>query len=746
MALGLGLIFMLRLATLAPEQSVREMFGTADGSTSWPEAVAPGSDVPGLPEAGQTDTVSQLVGSVTWLLPEGRTWNGVYLEEPLPSFFQNGRVVLAEGRWPTEPGEVVVSRAAPLTLNDRATSRPEGLSIAVVGVVDLPLGSSQQLVLGHPGAWSSWQLLPQEARTAGLSGQLFYYWLAPDPDATAAALDATLVTDNAIFGSDTAVAAQVRSEGLSAKRILEQDLPGLLITLLGAISTGALLIRFINRNLAPLSASGVPRRTLQGAAAAMTLVGTAAALVLGYVASLLILWCARALAGPRLDHELRPWEWTTWSAQMGLAAAVLLPPVMSILAIVPRRRRLARTPRQRRDVSSVRLMWVAGGAGMVAVISSMAPLPSFWVLLTIVSALSLVAGCLAILLVDVGLRGRPGVGPRLAGQRMLAARRGPLGSFAGVLAAVLTVTGSTLAIAGGVTAHLNSMSGTGYPPGLALFMPSDLATDDVANMQKDFEEYVGVPPDSGIPILYATLQSAEGPEPIWLFTRIEEVERVLGGLDERQRATIQAVPLSTTTDTQDVQPDEIHVPQDLRWLSGVGLRDVVDATGGYDAVLYPDLDTEQDLLAAGWAAERGYSSGLVQATSRASDLPIPWPTQIGAAGFGLIILLVVMLALRGEIGAYRGLIGTFNALGLSPRWLNRVGADLGWRVGSAAAAAALIGSVASLLLASRSLHGALSVTGAPWIAVLILCFSAALGAAWGGSIAARKVSARDRLS
>lgn len=738
-ALGVVTLLGLRAAELSPTQAATAAFGSADGSTALTEQIRPGERAPDLPDVGQQSVTTQLTAFVSWRLPEGDLWNGVYVEEELPSVAQEGRITLRSGRWPAGPDELAVTAAAPFTLGQTLTSSPEGLGGVVVGVVDLPLGHAPQQVLAAPGRWAAWDGGAEVADVAGLAGQMTYFWTASGADQVAAELDVLREEGAPLQKSGTATQTIENAAAISAKDLLERDLPGALVILLGALSTGALLARFHRRNLTPMRSVGVPMATLRVTTALAASIGAVTAVLLGLATGLLLTLGARGAVASRSARELRPWEW----GSPPLALALICAPVVVVLVAVgvaaarPRRQPARRLPELSRGI----VVGVLLGCTLVSTVLASSPLPSFWVLLGIVVCVALMAACLAVTVVDRGKD--PTLGPRLAARRLIRSRRRDLGAVTGLLAASVTVLAATLAIAGGSFAHLNRVSGTGYPPGLALFTSPGLSVTSAEQAQADFEQYVGLQPDNGVTVDYGLLEGNGETVPGWVFSSSEEVEQVFGSLSPEQQEVLADGALTPEV-TEKPEPDELAVSWDLRWLRAVALEGRVNPVDTQVATLYPGLTSEQDRLAHGWAEARGFGPGLVQATEQAPDLSIPWQTQGAVAGLGAVIVVVVLLAMRGEMAAYRDLLGTFAAIGLGRPWITRVGATVGGRIGASAGLTALVGTGFAVLLAQRALRGSLSVTGIPWVAVIALCTSVIVGAGVGGALAARTATGRDR--
>lgn len=739
-AIGLGtaVLLGLRAADLSPEQAATAAFGAADGSTALKDQIRPGEDFPELPDVGQQTMDPQVTAFVNWRLSEDELWSGVYIEQAMPSFVTEGKVVLRSGRWPTGRGELVSTSSTPFTIGQSVTSEPEGLGGVVVGIVDLPLHRDPPQVLALPGGWERWDIGEENAELAGLQAQVTYFWTAQDPGRVAADLD-RLSDEGGSFSRSGTAAQTMQMARVSAKDLLERGLPITLVIAMGALSTAALLARFHRRNLARVGAVGVPRRTLRLTTVLGAGAGVAVATVLGYGVGLLVTAGTRRILGARSARELRPWEWGNAILAADLVVAVVVILVLAVALAGGRRRRARQPPRLPRTAPA----WIGVGSALAVAALASSPLPSFWVLLGIVTGVAVLAACLAVAALD---RGRePALGPSLAGRRLIRTRRHELAALTGVLTASVTAVAATIAIAGGAVAHLNRVSGTGYPPGLALFMPGALSAEAAERAQDSFEDHVGLRPEDRVQVDYGLVRVHGDAVPGWVFSSTVDVERVFGALSPGQRDVLRTGLLSPEV-TQEPGAGQVGVGWELRWLRAVALADRVDLVDTQAATLYPGLSAEQDRLAAAWAEDEGFSPGLVQATERAPDLPIPWPTQMAAAGFGVVVVAVVFLAIRGELAAYRGLLGTFSALGLGRGWVTGVGVAVGRRIGVTAGGCALLGTWLAVLVAKRALSGSMRLVGVPWIAVVVLCCAVALGAMGGGALAARRMTGRDRTA
>lgn len=746
--LGWATALLTSSVTASPQQVATQALGSADGTTPWPTSLAPAEEDPVLPPVeGLQDVVVQKFTGLTWVRPDGQPWESVYLEEPMPSFLQEGRLELVTGRWPTDAGEVVVTAQTGLAPGQVLNAKVGRLEVDVVGVVSDVYAQDSVLVYGAPGTWAQWQIPADQVDLVYASAQVMTYWTSTDPFATATALDQALGAPAGQEWSTTADKLIDRSSGASSKRWLEVGVPVLVTVAIGAWISGSLIGRYSRRITDPLGKIGLDVRSLRRSTLTSFILGTTVGLVLAYAGVLGLLALTRPLLAARLDHPLSPWSWSTTELLASLILPWLVGPVAITMTAAPRHARPSRV----RALGNRLTPLLAGGTAGVCLAGAAAfvvtPRPTFTSLLVLALLLTLAAALLSLAVLP--LLSQPGrdVDHKLAARRMLSSRRATLGTGAAAITALTTLVALIVGVAGGTIAQLNHISGTGIPPGMAL-LHTDLAGSAQAEVQASFEQYVGTttPPVPFGVGAQGGPDAEDDPVPTLVLQSEQDVVSVFGDLSPEQRdlLTTSGLPTHPEGAARTNQP-ALTIPWDMRWLEEIQVvtgqnPSWVEGSG----LLYFGLTPAQDRDAGTWAEAHGYSSSLVQTTSGGGELGIPLRTQLITAGFGLITLLVSALWLRGELASWRPLLATLRAIGLGQGWVSRLAQHLGSRLGLTITLTSAGVVLAGVILAQRLLGGALRLQGVPWLAVVLLLLCGAVGTWLGATMAARNITPRER--
>ncbi|MGW5053270.1 hypothetical protein [Actinokineospora sp. NPDC004072] len=269
----------------------------AGGQDPWPSirsfSVVP-DDLAAQHSAGRTKTVSYVEGDA--------------VEARFP-----GSYPLEAGRWPAEPGEVVLSTALAGEIG-RPASVPVfagHVELRVVGSVTPVFGEESWWIIAAPGTWRTF---PAELIAPGFAqaaGQARVFWSGDaDPGAVAAALAAVGASEDVAESILTSHESRVQ---FSAQAPLTERLP--LLHTYPAILLAALASLFVvsingSRQagiLARLSGVGLARGTVRAALVGALALVAAAAVGLGPLAGLVLGLIGRLAVVPALsDHPLSP--------------------------------------------------------------------------------------------------------------------------------------------------------------------------------------------------------------------------------------------------------------------------------------------------------------------------------------------------------------------------------------------------------------------------------------------------------
>lgn len=734
-ALGWTSYLSLESRHLSPEQQVVSVLGGSDGETTMAAPVPPGrspADTGRLFDGVEVDAV-RLLASLEVQTTAGSKGLSYY-EQPLPNPSVAGDLELASGRWPTRPGEVAVSEATELRVGSELRPVHGELKLTVVGVVSSVWASSQEVVHGAPGTWRTWQISPAAVERAGITSYREVYWSSPDPAAAASRLDREVETGG-LDPSYTAEEIRAKASSFSAKAWMERRLPAVLAVWLGALMTGALMLRALRRTTVPLRRVGLPTRDLHRAAVLAALCAATAVLAGAWLGSLAATAAMRRflLAG---DRPLPPFQW--WGSPIGVGVLTGLA-VVGLLTALPTGARPR--PASRRALPP-RVMAVAGAVLCVlAIVGAFQGRGYTAILLTMLASClgtALIAGAAMSLLPSHGA-----VGPGLLARRLVNRQAGGLTGLVVVVALLSSIVGSTFAVAAGLTAHLNASSSTGMPPGLVAFKGTAPGQPPDGELHAQFQQDMGL----GDPVVvwYADQPTEDGDYESWWAVRdVADAEAIFGeltGEQEHALASPRGLPLTTEPGGTETA---LVVHEDLKYLQSLR-RGEPGRPARVDTLwVHSGLTPAQDRQAARWAEENSVNPVMVWPTSVTDPIPISMGVQLSATAFTLLALLVCAVGMRGLVRSLVPLLAGLKASGLGARWLRSAVLQVSLLVGSMATLGGLAGILLSLFTINPLVNNTIVVGSLPWVALALVAVGGLLGSLLGGAAASWRVRAGER--
>lgn len=727
---------LLAAAQLAPLQQVESRLGSADGAVSAGKAVPAGSAAPALESRPHVISITTELTSFIELA-NPRISGTLYIETDWVSPAVAGRVELVSGRWPTQPGEVVVSKTVPLTPGSTSTTVVGPNTMDVVGVAHLVYSAATPAVMAAPGTWAAWPVTRRQAEQAGLTANRQLLFTATDP----ARVCSQLLADHTLAGDGLncetrAGMYQLSATGNPVRFLLEQGLPALGIQLLAAVLAGGLVTRLLQRMMRPLSDVGLPSRSLRLAGLVQASVGSAAAIAAGLALGFGVTLLARPLVAAQLNHPLSPIAAPVSAALGGLAALLVV--LVAVRPLPPSRER---RPHALSERAADRL--AAVGCSLIALsIAGTVQLPQALSTVALVAVGTSVGFALLaprLVLLASAADFVPSV--RLAAARALGSNSRTYAIHVALTATLVGLICSSLALASGLVANLNQNSGTGIPAGMVLLNVDEdgrlKLTDQVV---REFEKSLGL--GDPITVWQGVDQAGTGElTPWWAFPSINDAQHVFPGLSEGQVHALAAA--GSVSLRPDSQTGHLQRPRDLRWLLELRISSSRPSTAYATSLLYLGLTPEQDELAAAWADDHGLAPGYVRATDAAADVPIPLLTAIGASAFAVSTGLMSSVAMRGELAALRGLLAAFNALGLGRRWCFGVIVTISLALSGLAVILGWCSALVTAALVRFLLDDALLLGGVHWLVLAAVGLGTVAGGALGGALSSYRFAAQE---
>jgi hypothetical protein len=634
--------------------------------------------------------------------------------DPFPGY------VLTAGRWPSRPGEVVLTERL-----RRQTGTGDTLPVLsgnellrVVGVAHDGFGDSAE-ILAAGGTWGSFGAATQR-RFPGLGAMASLHWNGDDPRGVAAALTAAVhrrypgvpredLATAVGLAVDTRAAVVARERRTWVDKIpVAYDLPSLGLPLLSALAVFGVNTRRSRRGVAVLGSVGMRRREAVTALALATTGWLLTVTVLGALAGVCLGVAGRAVVDRVLAGPISPYPALT--APMGrllwvtavscLVAAVLLsvatrPTRGLVPAVGPWRRLPAVTPIRH-------ALGVLAGAAVVIQIRRVDEVPEAMVLAGVV------AGAVLLFtpeLVGAALRLLPVVEPRIRlGRRQLEADRDRAVGAVVVLAAALGAPLALLTLLATLIATVQAgevpdvargqvlLSGTGSdaePPPRELvdavtarvrfeapaIRPGYLQTDDTEVRLAGSHLGSVLAVDSVDEV--ARLNNA----PLTA-TETETLERggmlVPGGDRRSRRALVHVASRSgrvlTTTDAIPVTVGAFE-PTWTRSAEAILLTATARRLGlpvQRGALVYTGVSDAQSVAARRAALDAGLDPHHVRIYAAPEPFPVPPAYYTAVLGLGLLVLLTTVAVARTQVLTLRGYLGRLISVGLTTRWVRQV--------------------------------------------------------------------------
>ncbi len=707
--------------------------------------------------------------------------------EPFPD-----RFVLLRGRWPTAPGEVVLTEPARHEIGPSSEAQvlSGNESFQVVGV-------AHDRYVGYPiflAAEGTWSHLGTETvrRFPTLSAIAVLHWNGADPRRVAEAVgkvrSVSRVPDADVASDAIRATATARSQALAEEPRsyvstipIAYTVPSLVLPLLAVLGVFALTRRRSLATAQALSGVGLPRRS--GALAcglattAWLLVATASGCGVGVVGGVVVRFAidnVRAEPISPFPDLLLP---VVQLFSVTILACVFAIVALTRAAAAQAGEHPAPTSRPRSDVDSLPpsrhrdwLILLLFGT----LVFQAASLTTVKDAMILAGTSGLAVVLLSPFVVRLALSALSDRTPRLrlARQQLLRNR-----SVAPVVALLAVVLGGSVAMTVLLVTLISSGEAQivpGAPPGQAVLQGvGGAAQEPPDEVVREVERRVQLPAQSPVRLQYLWTERERASltpgaiETLLAVDTVPDVQRLAGRSltpEERQvlggggalvwykretegkvRVSVESVSGRRTTESIRT----VTAPFPATWKSGtegVLLSSTARALGlpsAPGAVVYTGLLDRTVAEVQQAVVRAGFDSGHV-AVYRPPSFLVPKVWVASAIGLGVMVLVATLAIARAQVATLRRYLGCLVAIGLSPRWVRQVLVLESATVVALSSVLGLAMAFPSMALAAWRIRGVnLDI---PWTWLLLILSGFYLAALLGTIMSSRRLSAVDRQS
>ncbi|AVT31293.1 hypothetical protein C6361_19430 [Plantactinospora sp. BC1] len=723
----------------------------------------------------------------------------LYSEAPWPAEPFPDRYQLREGRWPSQPGEVVLTDALRSVLGqvESFTVFSGNDRLRVVGVAEDLFGATPR-ILAAQGTWASLsEATARNFSTVLATATLLWNGGVQQEVLTAVA---AVVTGDAIEASPAAVETQLaaevrtRADELTTPRRswtdripLAYDLPSLALPLLAVLAVFGLNARRFRRSLATLTSIGMSRATATAGVAAATTMWTLTATFAGIIAGIGLGAASRPVVDRFLAGPISPWPGLQAPAGrlLGVTFAACVVAALLLHLAHPRPSRVAASTdspteptsaKKQTRVSGVTVRRTAAGilgAAIVIQIGMLDTVPKAMVLTATVAAAVLLFTPEA---VGAAIRLLPTSDPRIRlGRQQLhndrtravaavAVLTATLGAPLGLMTLLATlITTAQEDVAPTVAPHQVVLSG----PGGAMHPPSPEVVTAVSARLANAAQ----PVRTGYlttETVHVTVGDA-GIGAVLVVDTPEQANRLNNGaLTETQLQTLQRGGLLVWSDgpstrtllSHDRASDQAvtsspplpasHATFEPAWTVGVsGLLLTATAqrlnlTITPAAIVFTDVTDAQAAAAEQAAIDNGLDPLQVGIHQPPEPITVPPAYYAAVLGLAAIVLATTMAVARSQVITLRSYLGRLIAIGLSPRWARHVLLIQNGLVILTSTALATLIAVPPVVIAAVKLRGfTLSI---PWTWLMLITAAFYLATLTATIASSRRLISKDRLT
>ncbi|MGW4497454.1 hypothetical protein ACWENR_02390 [Micromonospora sp. NPDC004336] len=723
----------------------------------------------------------------------------LYTEAPWPADPFPRRYQLREGRWPSQPGEVLVTDALRRVLGpvESFTVFSGNDRLRVVGVARDLFGATPRILAAN-GTWAS--LSDATARNfSTVLATATVHWNGGDQQRMITSVTAVVAGDlpKASPGAvekELAAAVRTRAHELTKPRRswtdrlpIAYDIPSLALPLLTVLTVFGLNARRFRRSMAIMTSVGMNRTTATAGVAAATTVWTLAAAAAGILTGVGLGAVARPVVDRFLPGPISPWPDLLAPAGRLLAVTAVACLVAALLLHLAHPRSVpapAAGAAPARQAPEDRRQRINGRAvrRVAAVIAGIAIIIQIGMLDTVPKAMVLTATLAAAVLlftpevVGTAIRLLPITEPRtrLGRQQLHNDRTRAVAAVAVLTAALGAPLGMMTLLATLITTAQDDVVSTVAPhqvvlsgPGGAMQPPSpEVVTAVSARLTS-----AAPPVKTGYLTtdkVHVTVKDA-GIGAVLIVDTPEQASRLNNHpLTDQQLQTLHRGGLLVWDDgptqrpllTHDLASDRVTATSpalpairttfEPAWTAGVsGLllsatAQRLNLTITPAAVVFTDVSDDQATAAEQAAIDNGLDPLQVGIYQPPEPIKVPPAYYTAVLGLAAIVLATTMAVARSQVITLRSYLGRLIAIGLSPRWARHVLLIQNGLVILVSTALAALIAVPPVIITAVKLRGfTLSI---PWTWLLMITAAFYLATITASILASRRLASNDRLT
>lgn len=673
---------------LTPEQRVTRDMGSAAATISWGATVPPGSAAP-------VATMEQVtaIDPEAWLMLRGdlaednghQVWilEGPWAHEPFPERFS-----LREGRWPTTPGEAVLT-GTPDPSDPRMLSFFSGSArVTVVGRVDDKFSERGSELLVAPGTWAS--LSPVSAEmypTVSLSPVMHLGNEKHIPEAWALIEESTwarTTVDELSDSTERRSSSLLRTSTPPLQALsVARTWPDLLIPLGAAILLGVFSGRLIRRWRRSLWRLGVPGyKVAVGGSTAVAMIGVTAVLggvMIGLVGGLAgRTWILPMVLPQPVGQLVLPWRLWTWMMLCVVGCVVYTSVIVQ---------RSGRSVTAARFMPRIRASWSIVRLSLTVVVLIVAlramTMPASWERF---SGFGL-AGVLAAIVISAQLMHHlPSFGSSITDTLARRMRRRRIQALA-VMASIFSLVSALLVAAATLFASQSATDQIGYlasvPRGQVLVTSPDPFADIPRPVRQATDAAAGQQP---VLVRMSGISLREGLDAVWAAATAEDLEHMVGPLDPGQRQVLETggvlIHGDETTGKRSVWVDDlkrapqrretpvasVSIPAEwAQYVKGVTLTKTAAESGAFltsPRLLYSQLTPSQEASLSATPAAHGFDPQFVSTHTPLPPATIPVSQQVVILVMALLCFGVAWAVASSAVRELRRYLASLRAVGL----------------------------------------------------------------------------------
>ncbi|MFI9643582.1 hypothetical protein ACIG87_26605 [Micromonospora sp. NPDC051925] len=722
----------------------------------------------------------------------------LYTEAPWPADPFPRRYQLREGRWPSRPGEVLVTDALRRVLGpvESFTVFSGNDRLRVVGVARDLFGATPRILAAN-GTWASLSDATAHNFSTVLATATLH-WNGGDQQRMLTSVTAVIAGDlpratPAAVETELAAAVRTRADELTKPRRswtdrlpIAYDIPSLALPLLAVLTVFGLNARRLRRSMAIMTSVGMSRTTATAGVAAATTVWTLAATAAGVATGVGLGAVARPVVDRFLPGPISPFPDLLAPAGRLLAVTAVACLVAAFLLHLGHPRPMPapaaetapprQTPKDRQRINGRAVRRVAAALAGIAIIIQIGMLDTVPKAMVLTATLAAAVLLFTPEVVDMAIRLLPITEPRtrlgrqqlhndrtraVAAVAVLTAALGaPLGMMT-LLATLITTAqedivptvaphqvvlsgpgGAMQPPAPEVVAAVSTRLTTAAPPVKTGYLTTDKVHVTVKDAGIGAVLVVDTPEQAGRlnnhPLTDAQIQTLHhGGLLVWDDGPTQRPLLTHDLTSDRVTATSPALPANHTT----------FEPAWTAGVSGLLLASTaqrLNLTITPAAVVFTDISDDQATAAEQAAIDNGLDPLQVGIYQPPEPIKVPPAYYTAVLGLAAIVLTTTMAVARSQVITLRSYLGRLIAIGVSPRWARHVLLIQNGLIILVSTALAALIAVPPVVITAVKLRGfTLSI---PWTWLLMITGAFYLATITASILASRRLASKDRLT